>query len=113
MNRVGTPERATVRRILRIILAASRPLAIGEMALALALEKTDKIDSLSNVQIDPNLLRDRICSWCGRFIFINHSRIYLIHQTAKEFLVRSEIVVGTLTGCRHSFPLGDAEKEMT
>lgn len=27
--------------------------------------------------------------YCGLFIFINHSQLFLIHQTAKEFLLRN------------------------
>lgn len=33
-------------------------------------------------------LEDNIWLWCELFVFINHARVYLIHQTVKEFLVR-------------------------
>lgn len=41
----------------------------------------------AEAQLGPDHLGKHLRQWCGLFVFVNHSRIYLIHQTAREFLV--------------------------
>ena len=58
-------------------------------------------------------LKDRICHLCGLFVFINHSRIYLIHQTAKEFLIQKEAQSQASNNCwKHSLRPDDSETIM-
>ena len=75
-------------KILHIIVAAARPLTVREMNLALSLKESHQ--SYGELDLRPedrfdNDLRDI----CGLFVTIIDSRIYLLHQTAKEFLVRN------------------------
>ncbi|KAG9522040.1 purine and uridine phosphorylase, partial [Aureobasidium melanogenum] len=79
-----------VKLILRIIVGARRPLAVGEMALALGLATSEQHKTSADAQIDAVHLENQLRHWCGLFVFFNHSRIYLIHQTAREFLVARE-----------------------
>ncbi|KAG9756231.1 purine and uridine phosphorylase, partial [Aureobasidium melanogenum] len=79
-----------VKLILRIIVGARRPLAVGEMALALGLATSEQHKTSADAQIDTVHLENQLRHWCGLFVFFNHSRIYLIHQTAREFLVARE-----------------------
>ena len=57
------------------------------MTIALGIATLTHPKSLYKAKLDPNRPKNNIRDWCGLFVFINHDRIYLIHQTAKEFLV--------------------------
>src|SRR5204863_8437901 len=71
------------RRLLHIVCAASRPLTLAEMNRALSINDNGSEGSLVPRQSFPLIVRDL----CGLFVSIQHERIYLIHQTAKEFLI--------------------------
>ncbi|KAJ5865176.1 uncharacterized protein N7529_007092 [Penicillium soppii] len=79
-----------VKKILEIIVAARRPLTIQEMAMALGIATSSR--SLVTIQagLDPIGLDGKLRRWCGLFVFTNNSKIYLIHQTAREFLIEKE-----------------------
>ncbi|KAJ9603646.1 hypothetical protein H2200_011832 [Cladophialophora chaetospira] len=88
LNKITQSQRPTATLILEIIVGARRPLTIGEMALALGAAGNSPDSSLLvNDDIDVSHLERQIRVWCGLFIFVNHARLYLIHQTAKEFLL--------------------------
>ncbi|KAI9774707.1 MAG: hypothetical protein M1839_001668 [Geoglossum umbratile] len=72
------------RRLLHIICAASRPLTLAEMNRALSINDNGFKGSFEPRQSFPRIVRDL----CGLFVNIQHGRIYLIHQTAREFLIR-------------------------
>ncbi|CAG9984015.1 unnamed protein product, partial [Clonostachys byssicola] len=75
------------KRLLHIIVAARRPLTLAEMNVALALKKNHTC--YSDLHLMPELrFRDYITDLCGLFVTVINSKIYLLHQTAKEFLVR-------------------------
>lgn len=85
-----------VRKALSIILAASRPLTLLEMHIAMnmnniAHDSTAKDDIPQNFDdIDLEKEEDfksRLRSWCGLFISINYGKVYFLHQTAREFLL--------------------------
>lgn len=84
-----SPERDDARKLLQIVLAAVRPLTLQEMNIALNISEGDNsIDDL-------DLMRDEafktyVRNICGLFVGIYDSRIYLLHQTAKEFLLSRE-----------------------
>jgi ankyrin repeat protein len=87
LARITQAQRQKVKLILQIIVGARRPLAVGEMALALGLATSKRHRTSVDAQIDPVHLEKQLRHWCGLFVFINQSRIYLIHQTAREFLI--------------------------
>ncbi|KAK6540808.1 hypothetical protein TWF694_008197 [Orbilia ellipsospora] len=77
------------KKLLHIVVAAARPLTLSEMSLALALE--DNHQSYKSLDLPPEKrARKYVRDLCGLFVTIVESRIYLLHQTAKEFLVRNE-----------------------
>jgi GPI inositol-deacylase-like protein len=77
------------KRILHIIVAAARPLTLREMALALSIRRNHR--SYSDVDLKPeDRFRESVRDICGLFVTIIDSRIYLLHQTAKEFLVQND-----------------------
>jgi hypothetical protein len=74
------------RRLLHIVVAAARPLTLQEMALALAIEPNHRL--FGDLELGPEVrFRDDIRELCGLFVVVVDSRIYLLHQTAREFLV--------------------------
>jgi ankyrin repeat protein len=87
LARVAKAQHQKVKLILQIIVGARRPLAVSEMALALGLATSKQHRTSTNAQIDPVHLGKQLRHWCGLFVFVNQSRIYLIHQTAREFLI--------------------------
>ncbi|PHH91520.1 hypothetical protein CDD83_123 [Cordyceps sp. RAO-2017] len=93
------------KRILHIVVAAARPLALSEMNLALSLEKHHRCYNDIELQTEDRF-REKLRDICGLFITVFDSKIYLLHQTAKEFLVLSaEVRSGIRTGLRwkHAF----------
>ena len=79
-------EPLLARRALSIILAASRPLSLSEMNIAVNIQQTSR----SIHELDLEVGRDfeqSLRRWCGLFVSIHHGKIYFLHQTAREFLL--------------------------
>ncbi|GKU14015.1 unnamed protein product, partial [Fusarium langsethiae] len=75
-----------IPKVLRIILAASRPLTLSEMNVAVNID--DKCQSIDDLDLeDDEDFKARLRSWCGLFVSIHQDSIYFLHQTAREFLL--------------------------
>ena len=73
-------------KLLHIVVAAVRPLTLTEMNVALSIRAESK--SMDELELEPEPSFEKtIRELCGLFVTIKDSRIYLIHQTAKDFLV--------------------------
>lgn len=85
LDRVPPRNNAVVRQILSILIGARRPFSIEEMTLALTMIKSNTVkgDKPPKLELDAEKIR----RLCGLFVFVQNSRIYLIHQTAREFLL--------------------------
>ena len=82
------------KRALHIIVVAERPLTLCEMNFALALRPTHK--SYEDVELrSDEWFKERLRDICGLFVTIMDSKVYLLHQTAREFLVRVDTVEET------------------
>ena len=82
-------ERA--RRLLHIVCAARRPLSLKEMSLIMAIEETHRSYDDVMQELEPEeRFRASLRDLCGLFVVIIDTKIYLLHQTAKEFLVRND-----------------------
>jgi ankyrin repeat protein len=81
------PDQPIAKKLLHIVVSAVRPLTLKEMRVALAVGPTDRrykdLDLESETRF-PAVVRNI----CGLFVTIIDSKIYLLHQTAKEFLVK-------------------------
>ncbi|RYP50073.1 hypothetical protein DL768_004359 [Monosporascus sp. mg162] len=89
------------RRLLHIVVAATRPLSLEEMAFALAMREDYR--SFGDIQLEPEgHFRRTVRDLCGLFVAITDGKIYLLHQTAKEFLVQrtpsNQAALGRSTG---------------
>lgn len=81
-------NRELARKLLHIVLAAKEPLTIEEMAVALAIGPNHQ----SWAALGEDLVPDKqfsqdIRDICGLFVVEVGRKIYLLHQTAREFLV--------------------------
>jgi ankyrin repeat domain-containing protein 50 len=85
LNRSRNFEEA--KRLLHFVVAATRPLTLAEMDLVLNLRKNHR--SYKDLNPKPeDRFREHVRDLCGLFVTIIGSRIYLLHQTAREFLVQ-------------------------
>ncbi|KAL8724506.1 MAG: hypothetical protein Q9181_006794 [Wetmoreana brouardii] len=84
-----SPNKYRARKLLHIILAAVRPLTLQEAIEALVIEEWHQwYNDLDLWQLSE--ASDKIKNMCGLFVSVVDSKIYLIHQTAREFLLREE-----------------------
>ncbi|KAH7113407.1 hypothetical protein EDB81DRAFT_598352, partial [Dactylonectria macrodidyma] len=74
------------RKLLHIVVTAARPLTLAEMDLALVLRQNHRSYKDLNERLEKRFGR-YVRDLCGLFVTITDSKIYLLHQTAKEFLV--------------------------
>ncbi|EPE31353.1 alpha/beta-Hydrolase [Glarea lozoyensis ATCC 20868] len=99
LNRV-TEKRLVrqARTLLHIVVSAERPLTWREMNIVLAvLEKQEgkNCNSEKELELDSrDAFKTKVRNLCGLFVSIIDSKVYLIHQTAREFLL-SEHRIGT------------------
>ncbi|KAL9611416.1 MAG: hypothetical protein Q9167_003922 [Letrouitia subvulpina] len=81
-----SPNKERARRLLHIILAAVTPLSLREINVAMAMNKS--IKSFEEFDFwEPKTSADKIKNICGLFVTIVDSKVYLIHQTAREYLI--------------------------
>ena len=79
------------RILLQLIVAATRPLSLQEANIALTFA-TQKGNCTSHRKLDLWPLdgfKSTIQNICGLFVSVHDGKVSLIHQTAREFLVRN------------------------
>ncbi|KAE8348582.1 hypothetical protein BDV28DRAFT_161223 [Aspergillus coremiiformis] len=78
------------KRLLHIIVAPALPLTVQELSVALTIRESHR----SYGELDPiptGRFYETISDLCGLFVTIIDSRLYLLHQTAKEFLIQRDL----------------------
>ncbi|PLB35567.1 uncharacterized protein BDW47DRAFT_127956 [Aspergillus candidus] len=81
-----SPDQAKARRLLHVVVGATRPLTVKEMRIALAVDL--RLQKHGELDLEPEgRFATTVRNLCGLFVTIIDSKIYLLHQTAKEFLV--------------------------
>ncbi|KAL1969261.1 hypothetical protein VTN77DRAFT_9453 [Rasamsonia byssochlamydoides] len=76
------------RKILQIVVTAARPLTLDELNVALASTETVSAEGLI---LEPAAtFKATLQASCGSFLDIKNSRVHLIHQSAKRFLLNLE-----------------------
>ncbi|KAF8536827.1 hypothetical protein BDD12DRAFT_933421 [Trichophaea hybrida] len=105
-----SPNLTKAKTILQIVVAAARPLTLNEMDIALAIRPShESIEDLKPYR--PFSIESTVKEICGLFVRVIDSKIYLIHQTAKEFLINDSTTVPTTGMWKHS--LLPAESSLT
>ena len=84
-----SPNRERARRLLHIVLAAARPLTLEEINVAMVMNERYQFHRDLDIW-RADVCEDKIKNICGLFLSVVDSRVYLIHQTAREFLVCEE-----------------------
>ena len=83
----STESRRKVERLLRVVVAAVRPLTLEEVDIAVSINPAHK--SSAELQPDLHTCHERhIRKLCGHFVRCKGGRVYLAHQTARDFLLR-------------------------
>ncbi|KAL8657838.1 MAG: hypothetical protein Q9226_001523 [Calogaya cf. arnoldii] len=72
--------RAMAERILTWVACSWRPLSISELAIALEPDFTGFIR-----------LEETVVEICGHFVAVHNSRVFIIHMTARDFLLKKGI----------------------
>jgi len=81
-----SPNPTKAKTILQIVVAAARPLTLDEMDIALAIRPGHK--SIEDIKPYRSYsIESTVKEICRLFVRVIDSKIYLIHQTAKEFLI--------------------------
>jgi len=89
LDKSDNKERA--RKLLHIVLAALRPLTVEEMNVALVMSEDIKCyTDLESYLWRLDSVEDTIKNICGLFVTVVEKKVYLIHQTAREFLLGEE-----------------------
>jgi hypothetical protein len=82
------------RKLLHVIIAAKRPLILKEMSVALAIQDHHRSYEDLNLTNEARF-ESTVRNLCGLFVSVLDQKIYLIHQTAKEFLIaKSHTLIG-------------------
>lgn len=97
LNRVYTSlldrisDKPKARKLLNIVLAATRPLTLAEINITMAIQDKHR----SKIQIEKNLWSPSSCSsivknLCGLLVTVVDTKVYLIHKTVRDFLLPAE-----------------------
>jgi len=84
LDKSTNPEQA--RRILHIVVAAVRPLTLPEMNIAFRIRREHKASK--DIGDLASGWEKTVKNLCGLFVRVIDSKIYLVHQTAREFLLQ-------------------------
>ncbi|KAF4443334.1 Ankyrin repeat domain-containing 50 [Fusarium acutatum] len=107
--RTFSKDKAT--RMLHLIIAADRPLTVGEMVVALELQRHHQ--SIDDIEIEPeDRFREKIRDICG-LVTVSESRIFLLHQTVKEFLISIDHAEPTSRSWKQSVLVQDPNLTLT
>ena len=91
---VRNPEaEKKARLLLQIIIAAHRPLTLIEMDIVISLRPEHQCheDLQPNLHSSPESYLKQLC---GHFIRCKDQKVYLVHQTARDFLIREHKKLG-------------------
>lgn len=79
-----SPQLEQASKLLHISIAALRPLTLREMNIALSIKEGQKSHEDLHLRPDESFSK-YIADLCGPIIFVNHGKVYLAHQTVKEW----------------------------
>ncbi|EFW99839.1 ankyrin repeat-containing protein [Grosmannia clavigera kw1407] len=80
-------DREKSKRLLHLILGAERPLTLSEVSVALEFDGQQTWEDVKDCIIPKERVQDTLRNLCGLFVAIVDDRVYLLHQTAREFLL--------------------------
>lgn len=87
IGRLETKSRERANTVLSIVAGAKTPFTIRELHLAWNVFHASNTVYINDLLLDEDEIAETVRHLTGLFIFENCGTIYLIHQTAKEFLL--------------------------
>ncbi|KAL2813128.1 hypothetical protein BJX63DRAFT_432174 [Aspergillus granulosus] len=90
-----SPDKLNAKRLLHIVTGAQRPLSLREVSIAMTVDAgleilTELEDELiANEKLHDRRFQRTMRELCGLFLVTVDEKVYLLHQTAKEFLVQN------------------------
>ena len=109
LNKSKEPE--TARKFLQCVLVARKTLTVRELNVAFGV--WHDCTSYSTLDLAPgDSFSSTLEQICGHFVIVHNDRVYLIHQTAREFLIgRETIRLGSAPSkaWQHSLTVEEAE----
>ena len=92
-----TKDKPLATKLLHIIVGAETALTLEELNVAMSIE--DDSRCYKDLELESaGAFEIRVKSICGLFIYTDRSKVFLIHQTAKEFLRWNQDISETPTG---------------
>ena len=80
---------AFAHKVLQIVLVAARPLTVTELDVAVNIHAQTSLYADLEDELEGSCrVRDTLPSRCGMMISVIQSKVYFIHQTVKDFLLR-------------------------
>lgn len=107
LSRIDGEHYPTVRKLLAIVVTATRPLTTQELNVALAadLSQTTWADLEASLD-DKDRFESSVKHLGGLFVTVVDKKVYLIHQTARQFLLSSN---NTIYDRNYHFKTEEAE----
>ena len=101
-------DKKLASKLFHIIIGAETALTLQELNVAMSIE--DDSQCYKTLELESGTAFElRIKSICGLFVYTDRSKVFLIHQTAKEFLQWNQEVPEPPTGMwEHSLKLEDS-----
>ena len=94
---VKTKDRPLATKLLHIIVGAETALTLKELNAAMSVEEDSRC--YKDLELESaGAFEIRVKSICGLFIYTDRSKVFLIHQTAREFLRWNQDVTETPAG---------------
>ncbi|KAJ9483560.1 hypothetical protein VN97_g9836 [Penicillium thymicola] len=107
-------DHSKARRLLHIVLAAERPLSVEELSLAMALKREDQsLDDIQESMEPANRFKSTLRNICGLMLVVVDNKVYLLHQTVKEFLIQKlsgPVDLLSTGNWMHSLPVTESNK---
>ena len=101
-----SPDIEKTRKVLHIVLGANTALSLTEMSIALNVGEKHRAYVELETDLEPSI-ENTIKDLCGLFVRCINSRLYLVHQTAKAYLLTEKQY---RHGCwKQSFELKDCD----
>ncbi|KAH7009817.1 hypothetical protein EDB80DRAFT_572113, partial [Ilyonectria destructans] len=85
LGRVRDKDKGFVQLLVSLVYSASRPLTLNEMNMAIECRNHISAREMPRLSSD-EAFRTRVMDACGFFVTCYNSRLFFIHQTAREFL---------------------------
>ena len=97
-------------KLLHIILAAAKPLSPQQLNIALCVDEHHQSLADVNDDLEPDI-ESTVKELCGLFVRVIDDRVYLVHQTAREFLTKLSTEASIVSkGWRHSLDAYQSHK---